>query len=152
MKDDIDPTPSLGHRVAILSLAAVVGVVVDVMLWQLRPALTNMLNGLPAGWPPFSFFVLCIVVGSFLAIPLCIAIGIPLWHLAQRWNRHSRRDALYFGLLAGAIIGAMMAVPDFANDRPWSSIDRNDVFEFVEYCIAGLSAGWVTHRLGYPQA
>jgi uncharacterized membrane protein len=150
MSDGMDPTPTLGQRTAILCLAAVVGVIVDVLLWQLRPTLTNLHHGLFFSWPPLSFFVLCIVVGSFIAIPLCLAVGLPLWHLAQRWRRHRLHDALWAGLLAGAIIGTLMALPKIAGDSSWYAFDRNDLFEFAEYGIAGLCAGWVAHRLGYP--
>ncbi|WP_294318708.1 hypothetical protein [uncultured Sphingomonas sp.] len=151
MTSDIDPTPSLGHRVAILCLVAVVGVTVNVVLWQLGPILANPHIGLPAHWPPLSFFVLCIVVGSFLAIPMCLAVGLPLWRLAQRWQRHSLADALAFGLVAGAIIGIVMALPELAGEAPWSAIDRSDLFMLAGYCVAGMCGGGLAHRLGYPQ-
>lgn len=147
-----DPTPRLGHQVAILCAAAIVGVTVDVVLWQLRPMVMNLSDGIPTYRPTLSFFVLCIVVGSFLAIPMCLAIGPPLWRLAQRWQRHRLADALAFGLVAGAIIGIVMALPDIAGDPPWSAIDRSELFELAEYCIAGMCAGWVAHRLGYPRS
>ena len=152
MTDDIDPTPSLGHRAAILCLVAVVGVTVTVVLWQLGPILANLHLGLPTYWPPLSFFILCIAVGSLLAIPMCLAVGLPLWRLAQRWRRHSVTDALAFGLIGGAIIGIVMALPEIAGKAPWSAMDRDDLFEFAAYCIAGLCAGWLAHRLGYPRS
>ena len=152
MTDRTDPTLSLRHQVAILYAAAIVGVTVDVVLWQLRPTLMNLSDGIPTYRPTLSFFILCIVVGSLFAIPMCLAIGLPLWRLAQRWPRHRLADALAFGLVAGAIIGIVMALPEIAGEAPWSAIDRSDLFEFAEYCIAGMCAGWVAHRLSYPRS
>lgn len=152
MTGDIDPTPSPGHRAAILCFVAVVGVTVNVVLWQLEPMLANLRLGLPAQWPPFSFLILCIVVGSLVAIPMCLAVGLPLWRLAQRWRRHSVTDAMVFGLIGGAIIGIVMALREFAGNSPWSGIDRDDLCEFAGCCIAGLCAGWFARRLSYPRS
>lgn len=151
MNNEIDPTPTLGHQVAILCFVAVVSVIVVVVLWQLLPTLMNIHGGLPAYWPSLPFFVFCVAVGSLLAIPMCLAVGLPLWRLAQRWQRHRLRDALAFGLFAGAIIGIVMALPELIGDSPWSGIDRDDLFEFAGYCIAGMCAGGLAHRLGYQR-
>ncbi len=147
MIDHSDLTP--GHRAWALSLAAVVGVVVDVFLWKLRPALANWQGGLGFTLPSSSFFVLCIVVGSFVAIPLGLAVGMPLWHLAERAGRRRRRDALGFGVLTGAIVGALMIADDVTGGPVPSGILHDALLDFLDYCAAGACAGLVAHRAAF---
>lgn len=140
-----------GHRACALSLAAVVGVMVDVFLWQLRPALANWQSGLGFTLPPFGFFTLCIVVGSFVAIPLCLATGMPLWHLAERAGRRRRRDALGFGVLTGAVVGALMLATSLSREYAVGGIDRDALLDFLDYCAAGACAGLVAHRAAFSR-
>lgn len=149
MIDPSDLTP--GHRACALSLAAIVGVVVDVFLWQVRPALANWQGGLGFTLPPFGFFVLCIIVGSFVAIPLGLAVGMPLWHLAKRAGRRRRRDALGFGVLTGAVIGALMIATNLSREYAGTFIARDALLDLLDYCMAGACAGLVAHRAAFSR-
>ncbi len=142
---------SRGRRAVALSLAAVVGVAVDVLLWQLRPALANLSLDGAFALPSVGFVLLCIVVGSFVAVPLCLIVGLPLWAVAERHGRRSRTDTLWFGLTAGAIVGAIMVLPDVFRDGPWRG-GWDALIEFTEYCVSGGCAGLVARRAAFGRA
>lgn len=142
-----DLTPR--RRAGALSLAAVVGVVVDVFLWQLRPALANWQHDLGFTLPPLGFFVLCSIVGSFVAIPLALAVAMPLWHLAERAGWRQRRDAIGFGVLTGGIVGALMIVTNLSREHAGIFIARDVLLDLLDYCAAGACAGLVAHRAAF---
>ncbi|KQM96150.1 hypothetical protein ASE73_03495 [Sphingomonas sp. Leaf24] len=81
---------------------------------------------------------------SIIAVPICLLLGLPLWHCAMRSGRQRRGDALRFGLIAGGLIGAVMAIIGDPGTR-WF----DEPLDFLGYCLAGLCAGGVTYRLGY---
>ncbi len=137
--------PSVCLRIRSLIVATVAGVVVVVTLWGLRIILDTGIQPTPGVWRGIEAVLLVITVGSCIALPLCLTIGLPLWHLAVRSGRQTRRDARRAGLIAGAAIGLVMA---------GVGIDTGGRFEalldFLGYCLAGLCAGSIAHRTAYP--
>ncbi len=54
--------------------------------------------------PPPILWVVDIVVRLVIAVPICLAIGMLLWCLAERAGWRSRRKAAQLGTLAGAVV------------------------------------------------
>ncbi|KQM65351.1 hypothetical protein ASE65_14925 [Sphingomonas sp. Leaf16] len=118
---------------------------VVVSLWGLRSALIDGPVQLVPLWLSLQQSLFVIVVGTCIAMPFCLLIGLPLWHFAIVSGQQQRRDALRFGLMTGALIGAVMAVIG----DPWVSTPE-EAFDFLGYCLAGLCAGSIAHRAAYP--
>ncbi|WP_235525251.1 hypothetical protein [Sphingomonas sp. Leaf42] len=137
--------PSVCLRIGSLIVATVAGVVIVIALWLVRGILATGGRLAFSWWRMFDFLPLTIVVGSLIAIPFCLMIGLPLWHLAVGSGRQSRRDALRLGLIVGAIIGLAMAVFG-VNDGAW----YDEPLDFLGYCLAGRCAGFIAHRAAYP--
>ncbi len=137
-------TPSGCLRVASLFVATIAGVVVVVGLWMIR----GMVGGGPMPqtdfWPLLNSSFIIVVVGSIVAMPFCMVIGLPLWSFAIRSGRQQHRDAMRFGLMAGALIGAVLAVVGDA----WPSW-AEEALDFFGYCLAGLCAGSIAYRAAY---
>ncbi|KQN81353.1 hypothetical protein ASE91_11055 [Sphingomonas sp. Leaf62] len=77
-------------------------------------------------------------------MPICLMLGLTLWDFAIRSGRQRRGDALRFGLIAGGLIGAVMAIIGDPGTR-WF----DEPLDVLGYCLAGLCAGGVAYRLGY---
>jgi len=137
-------TPSGCLRIASLLVATIAGVVVVVGLWTIR----SIVGGGPMQQaellPLLNSSFVFVVVGSIVAMPFCMLIGLPLWSFAIRSGRQQHRDAMRFGLMAGALIGAVLAVVGDA----WPSLLK-EALDFLGYCVAGLCAGSVAYRAAY---
>ncbi|KQM26722.1 MULTISPECIES: hypothetical protein [unclassified Sphingomonas] len=96
-----------------------------------------------------TFLTLYLIFGAIIAVPLCLAIGLPLWYLAMRTARERRSDAVRFGLAAGAIIGWIISF--LSTDGTQASVTFDILLLFLLFCGAGISTGWIAHRLGYPR-
>jgi hypothetical protein len=138
-------TPPVHRRIASVSVAAVAGVAIVVASWTLREAIDHrpVATYRLAGLIQLSLF--SILIGSIIAMPVCLMLGLPLWSFAIRSGRQRRRDALRFGLIAGGSIGAVMAIIGDPGTR-WF----DEPLDFVAYCFAGLCAGSIAHRAAYP--
>lgn len=139
------PPPSGCLRVGALIVATIAGVIVVIGLWGVR--YTSLSGPVADGslWRSVELLLLIILVGSCIAIPCCLMIGLPLWHFAILSGRQRRRDARRFGLMTGALIGIGMAVLG----EPWIS-GPDEALDLLGYCLAGLCAGSIAHRVAYP--
>lgn len=133
--------PSGCLRVASLSVATVAGVTVVALLWQVRDLLGGSSRNIR---PTADWFLGYIVIGSCVALPACMMLGLPLWHLAARSGRQQRHDAVRFGLIVGATIGTVMAVFGVVADT-WYA----ELLDFLGYCLAGMCGGSIAHRVAY---
>lgn len=138
--------PSICRRIASVTVAALAAVAILITAWGLREVIDHgsVVGGRLPGLIWLGLFG--IVVGSFITVPICLMLGLPLWDFAIRSGRQRHRDALRFGLIAGALIGAVMAIIGDPGPR-WF----DEPLDFVGYCVAGLCAGRIAHRLGYPR-
>ncbi|KQM90232.1 hypothetical protein ASE70_02155 [Sphingomonas sp. Leaf22] len=138
--------PPVCRRIASVTVAAVAGVAVLIASWSLREVIGHE----PASAYPLTALVqislFSIVVGSIIAVPICLLLGLPLWHFAIRSGRQRRGDALRLGLIAGGLIGAVMAIVGDPGTR-WF----DEPLDVLGYCLAGLCAGGVAYRLGYSR-
>lgn len=140
-------TPSICRRFASVTVASIAAVAIMVASWGLREVVGHgsVVDGRIVGLIQFGLFG--IFVGSFIAVPIGLMLGLPLWDLAIRSGRQRRREAQRFGLIAGGLIGTVMAV---IGDPGTCWFD--EPLDFVGYCLAGLCAGRIAHRLGYPRS
>ncbi len=138
--------PSIGRRIASVTVAAMAAVAILVISWGLREVIGHgsVVDGRLPGLIQLGLF--SIVVGSFVAVPICLMLGLPLWDFAIRSGRQRHGDARRFGLIAGASIGMVMAIIGDPGSR-WF----DEPLDFVSYSIAGLCAGRIAYRLGYPR-
>ncbi|MDJ0278418.1 hypothetical protein QLH51_16595 [Sphingomonas sp. 2R-10] len=139
--------PSVCRRIASVSVAAMAAVTILIASWGLREGIDHgsVVDDRLPGLMQLGLFG--IVVGSCIAVPICLMLGLPLWDFAIRSGRQRRSDALRFGLIAGGFIGAAMAIIGIAGTR-WF----DEPLDFLGYCLAGLCASRVAHRLGYPRS
>jgi H+/Cl- antiporter ClcA len=138
--------PSICRRIASVTVAAIAAVAILVTAWGLREVIDHrpVVDGRLPGLIRLGLFG--IVFGSFIAVPICLMLGLPLWDFAIRSERQRQRDALRFGLIAGALIGAVMAIVGDPGAR-WF----DEPLDFIGYCVTGPCAGRIAHRLGYPR-
>lgn len=141
--------PSFERRATALTVAAFPAVIV-MTLWLLAQDILPYLTAdqFPHVGTLLWFAPLYLFLGSIIAIPLCLVIGLPLWHVAIHAGRHDQRDAYRCGLIASGII-AVLVIAVMGRDLSY----RNwyDVLPlFGGICLAGLVAARVAHRLGYP--
>lgn len=139
--------PSVCRRIASVTVASMAAVVIMVASWGLREVIArgSVVDDRLLGLIQLGLF--SIFVGSLIAVPICLMLGLPLWEFAIRSGRQRRRDALRFGLIAGGFIAVVMAIIGIPGTR-WF----DEPLDFLGYCLAGLCAGWVVHRLGYPRS
>jgi len=122
-------------------------VAIVIAFWGLREVIGHgsAVDGRLLGLMQLGLF--SIFLGSFIAVPICLMLGLPLWDFAIRSGRQRQRDALRFGLIAGGVIGTVMAI---IGDPGTCWFD--EPLDFAGYCVAGLCAGRIAHRLGYPRS
>lgn len=160
---------SLERRLTALTIATIVGVAVDGCLPQIPWILIGGFDLLPSA----NVVAVYMFVGSFIAIPLCLLVGLPLWAWAERNGRRTRRDAIRTGVLAGLAIGLMMTALQVANGiQTWLDDSTSftssvmgivlivdgmptvagwlvEVLDIASYCIAGACAGLVARRIAF---
>ncbi len=138
------PPPSGCLRIAALIVATIAGVVIVLLLWGIR--------ALVSGGPPYDAplwlsvqqLLFVGIVGWCITLPFALPIGLTLWHFAVRSGQQRRCDARRFGLIAGALIGTVLAIG--GESTGW----MGEALDFLGYCLAGLCAGSIAHRAAYP--
>jgi hypothetical protein len=129
---------SLERRLTALSAAAITGVLVNGSLQLLRQAIMAPdvygMDGFP-----FDFMFLYVLFGSFVAVPLCLLVGLPLWSRFERAGRRARSDAIRAGSIAGGVIGLAMTAFSLADGASWST----ELLDLAGYCLAGALAALV---------
>ena len=143
-----ETAPPFERRVTALTIAALAAVVEISVILLGAELLTRLVSRVDymvdtVLWilPLYLFF------GAIIAVPACLAIGLPLWHLAMRRGRQNRRDAVRFGLAAGTVIGGLVAI--LLSEGNGGTLTPTALLMILLFSGAGMSTGWIAHRIGY---
>ncbi len=151
MSDAHVPRPSFERRASALSGAAFIGVTlvtIVVLCGEVVAASDPIaLRGIDSlVWVTTAF----LLFGSLIGVPICLAIGLPLWCLAESRGRQTRRDASRYGLIAGAGLVVLLLL---IGDLPETTGAWLEILTWsAALLLAGPCVGSVAHRLGYPRA
>ncbi|KQN35497.1 hypothetical protein ASG37_14175 [Sphingomonas sp. Leaf407] len=143
MTEQPDRFLSRERRLTALSLAAMVGVIVNLAFDYARAVIVSTgQNGIADALPP-AFWAFYIAFGSLIAVPVCLVIGMPLWYFAERAGWRSRHKAIQLGTLAGAIISFGFVL--LAGPQQLVRAGYAGLWEVAGFCIAGAAGGLVAH-------
>ncbi len=136
-----ESAPSFERRAAALTAAAISGVVIDGVLSVIRAAMGRTPGDRLDLHLPVEFILLYLIIGSMVAVPLCLMIGLPLWRWFERHGRTTRGDAVRAGGIAGLGIGVVMTGLSllFGEFSVW----RTELLDMAIYIVAGSGAGIV---------
>ncbi|MGT2514026.1 hypothetical protein ACVOMT_07015 [Sphingomonas panni] len=140
--------PSFKRRVTALTFAALAAVVEISVISLGAEALTRLayraeyrIDAILLLLPPYLFF------GTIIAVPVCLAIGLPLWHFGVHHGRQNLRDAVRLGLATGTVIGSVVAV--LLSEGSGATLTPTAFLMILLFSVAGISTGWIAHRIGY---
>lgn len=142
--------PSLARRAIAVVIATIAGVAVVLLLLWATDSLTgpSPLDGSSSRLPLPFFFPFGLVVGTFIGIPLCLLIGMPLWQVALLLGWHRRHEAASCGAASGLAIAVLLPLW-LGMPSPAARWDYAVLF-IGSFVIAGVCAGLVAHHIAYP--
>ncbi len=134
------------RRLTALTLAAVAGVIAYLVVERAAFAFAHREPGGSFAALPVMLWAIAIVAGSFIAVPLCLAIGMPLWHVAERLGWRSRGKAVQLGMGVGTFLGLVFW--SLSGSRI-TNIGVTDLLQIAEFSIAGVVGGLVAHVVAF---
>lgn len=139
-----DRSLSLKRRLTALSIAAVAGVIIEGALMQAVEALLGLIaTGRIGSMPPADVVPIYLMVGSIIAVPLCLLVGLPLLARAERTGRRTCADAIRVGASAGLVIGLVLTTVQVAvGVETW--LDDSSSFSSASYGVLLVSDGMPT--------
>ena len=140
--------PPFARRATALTIAALVAVVEISVISLGTELLTRLVYRGAYEIDTFlSILLLFLLFGAIIAVPACLAVGLPLWYLAAHRGREKQRDAVRFGLAAGAVIGCFVAV--LLSGENGKTLTPTALLMILLFSGAGVSTGWIAHHIGY---
>lgn len=136
MRDETDRPLSRERRFTALTIAAIAGTIAYLAIDG--AGRNTILDPMSVG-----LWAMLVLFGSFIAVPVCLVIGMPLWYLAERAGWRSRSKAMQLGMVAGVIVGFGFLILDVAD------IGYATFAEVAAFLFAGAVGGLVAHGVAF---